>query len=29
MVTAFGIFLAGGVLALLVRWELAQPGIER
>ena len=28
MVTAFGIFLAGGVLALLVRWELAQPGLQ-
>jgi cytochrome c oxidase subunit I len=28
MVTAFLIFLAGGVLALLVRWELAQPGLQ-
>jgi cytochrome c oxidase subunit 1 len=28
MVTAFTIFLAGGVLALLVRWELAQPGLQ-
>jgi cytochrome c oxidase subunit 1 len=28
MVTAFVIFLAGGVLALLVRWELAQPGLQ-
>jgi cytochrome c oxidase subunit 1 len=28
MVTAFAIFLAGGVLALLVRWELAQPGLQ-
>ena len=26
--TAFAIFLAGGVLALLVRWELAQPGLR-
>ena len=28
MVTAFGIFLAGGVLALLVRLELARPGLQ-
>jgi cytochrome c oxidase subunit I len=28
MVTAFAIFLAGGVLALLVRLELAQPGLQ-
>jgi cytochrome c oxidase subunit I len=28
MVTAFGIFLAGGVLALLVRLELAKPGLQ-
>jgi cytochrome c oxidase subunit I len=28
MVTAFAIFLAGGVLALLVRWELASPGLQ-
>jgi cytochrome c oxidase subunit I len=28
MVTAFVIFLAGGVLALLVRWELASPGLQ-
>ena len=26
--TAFAIFLAGGVLALLVRWELATPGLQ-
>jgi cytochrome c oxidase subunit 1 len=26
--TAFGIFLAGGILALVVRWELAQPGLQ-
>jgi len=28
MVTAFAIFLAGGVLALLVRVELARPGLQ-
>ena len=26
--TSFGIFLVGGVLALLVRMELAQPGLQ-
>ncbi|HEV3498577.1 MAG TPA: cbb3-type cytochrome c oxidase subunit I, partial [Actinomycetes bacterium] len=26
--TAFAIFLAGGVLALVVRWELAEPGLQ-
>ncbi len=26
--TAFAVFLAGGLLALLVRWELATPGLQ-
>ena len=26
--TAFAVFLAGGLLALLVRWELASPGLQ-
>ena len=26
--TAFAVFLAGGVLALVVRWELASPGLQ-
>jgi cytochrome c oxidase subunit 1 len=27
-VTAFGFFLAGGAIALLMRWELAAPGMQ-
>jgi cytochrome c oxidase subunit I len=26
--TSFAIFLAGGVLSLVVRWELARPGLQ-
>jgi cytochrome c oxidase subunit 1 len=28
LVTAFGFFIAGGVIALLMRWELATPGMQ-